>query len=153
MTFESYGPVWRLGQTFPFSYFNHLQEKQIRKCFEWIILKHCYQINMFQNELQSIIIYIFYRSVGLTIIGIWIRRIKSLNICFIISLSTISVTFSLVISFRIKHTISLSWNERKVRENIDSLKLKVIQIVHWQLIINLVLDIDTKSFTILKIHR
>ena len=39
MTFESYGKIWCLDHCLAVAYFNLLDGKKMKKCFNWIILR------------------------------------------------------------------------------------------------------------------
>ena len=42
MTVENYGSVWQIDHCLPVSIFNLLDENDIKKCFNWIILRPMY---------------------------------------------------------------------------------------------------------------
>ena len=42
MTLENYGSVWQIDHCLTITYFNLLDEKEMKKCFNWIILRPMY---------------------------------------------------------------------------------------------------------------
>ena len=67
-TVEKYGSIRQFNHTILSSYFSLLDEKQLRKCFNWIILRPCYQKNKAQIELKPIFDYIFYKKLKLILL-------------------------------------------------------------------------------------
>ena len=51
MTFENYGSVWQIGHYLPIASFNMLDEIDMKKCFNWIVLRPTYSNeNNSQND-------------------------------------------------------------------------------------------------------
>ena len=42
MTVEKYGSVWQINHCLAITSFNHLDEEEVKKCFNWIIFRPIY---------------------------------------------------------------------------------------------------------------